>query len=123
MYVTHQLLSPPPPSLPASDAAAAAAPLLTIYSTVFNTHTYFHQSDIYCSPPPHPTPSASPAAITAPTCHCCCSTPVEYKYIVRAGEGEVKAVVQWQPCDNLALQVGPGVRGGGHGKRWVGVGW
>jgi bifunctional N-acetylglucosamine-1-phosphate-uridyltransferase/glucosamine-1-phosphate-acetyltransferase GlmU-like protein len=34
-----------------------------------------------------------------------CSTPIEYKYIIRAGDGEVKAVVQWQPCNNLELQV------------------
>jgi hypothetical protein len=38
-------------------------------------------------------------------CRVVCSTPIEYKYIIRAGDGEVKAVVQWQPCNNLELQV------------------
>jgi len=33
-----------------------------------------------------------------------CSTVIEYKYVIRAGEGEVKAVVEWQPCNNLELQ-------------------
>jgi hypothetical protein len=32
------------------------------------------------------------------------STTIEYKYVIRAGEGEVKAVVQWQPCNNLEVQ-------------------
>jgi type IV secretory pathway VirB10-like protein len=34
-------------------------------------------------------------------------TPIEYKYVIRAGEGEVKAVVQWQPCSNLEVQPTP----------------
>jgi hypothetical protein len=42
---------------------------------------------------------------------CCfsthCSTPIEYKYVIRTGEGEVKAVVQWQPCSNLEVQPTP----------------
>lgn len=36
--------------------------------------------------------------------HTCRSTAIEYKYVIRAGEGEVKAVVQWQPCNNLEVQ-------------------
>lgn len=35
------------------------------------------------------------------------STAIEYKYVIRAGEGEVKAVVQWQPCNNLEVQAAP----------------
>lgn len=52
-------------------------------------------------------PSSLPCLLPHLLQHTSHSTAIEYKYVIRAGEGEVKAVVQWQPCNNLEVQAAP----------------